>query len=196
MFFEIASYSGLAAALWIVASIAIAGRLYKGYSHTRQLCSELGATGSPIEKISPLINNYPLGVLFCVFGWHLISSTNSSPNMIAGWLVVIHGLGTLMAGYFPMDSDPYTNDPTRKCELHALAGMFMLFSLMLAQVFVLFEETSFNFKLFTVNCLFLFFAFLYQMAREYKKQGNIGLFQRLSYGSQLLWLGVYSVVVS
>lgn len=196
MFFKLASLSGLVASIWIVVGVLIAGRLYSGYSHTRQLCSELGATGSPIEKLSPLINNYPLSILFCIFGWHLASNTNSLPIIISGWLVIVHGLGTLIAGYFPMDSDPYTKKPTKKCELHALAGVLMLFSLALAPVFVLFGEASLNFKLFSIVCLSLFFIFLFQMAEEFKSHGNIGLYQRLSYGSQLLWLGTYSFVVS
>jgi hypothetical protein len=61
---SIAIYSGLIATVWIFIGVYIAGRFYAGYNHAQQFCSELGATGSPTEKLSPLINNYPLGFCF------------------------------------------------------------------------------------------------------------------------------------
>ena len=54
---NIAIYSGLIATIWIIIGIYVTSRFYAGYSHSKQFCSELGATGSPIEKLSPLINN-------------------------------------------------------------------------------------------------------------------------------------------
>jgi len=196
MFFKLVSLSGFIASIWIVAGVAIAGYLYGGYSHTRQLCSELGAAGSPTEKISPVINNYPLGILFCIFGWFLIKNNVSLHVVVVGWLVVLHGVGTLIAGYFPMDADPYTKKPTRECEFHTLAGLLMLVTLVLAPVIMLFGDMSPNFKLFTVICLLLFLAFMVKMVQEYKNRGRIGLYQRLSYGAQLLWLGGFSLVAS
>ena len=196
MFFKLASLSGLIASIWIVASVTIAGYLYGGYSHARQLCSELGAAGSPTEKISPFINNYPLGILFCIFGFFLIKHNVSLHVVVVGWLVVLHGVGTLIAGYYPMDADPYTKKPTRECEFHTLAGVLMLFTLFLAPVVLLFSDISLNFKLFTIICLLLFLGFMAKMVLEYKNRGRIGLYQRLSYGAQLLWLGGFSLVAS
>ncbi|WP_140391193.1 DUF998 domain-containing protein, partial [Pseudoalteromonas sp. JB197] len=109
MFETIAIYSGLIATLWIFIGVYVASRFYEGYSHSKQFCSELGATGSPTEKLSPLINNYPLGFLFCFFGWYLAQLANVSILVnIVGWLVIVHGIGTWVAGYFPMDADPFT----------------------------------------------------------------------------------------
>ena len=61
MFETIAIYSGLIATIWITIGVYATSRYYDGYSHAKQFCSELGATGSPTEKLSPFINNYPLG---------------------------------------------------------------------------------------------------------------------------------------
>ena len=54
VFKSIAVYSGLIATIWIFIGIYVAGRFYAGYDHSKQFCSELGATGSPTEKLSPL----------------------------------------------------------------------------------------------------------------------------------------------
>ncbi|WP_157682359.1 hypothetical protein [Nitrincola nitratireducens] len=40
--------------------------------------SELGAEGSATHIISPLINNFPLGILFIAFGLCLISELKNS----------------------------------------------------------------------------------------------------------------------
>ena len=78
MFENIAVYSGVIATIWIFIGVYVAGRFYEGYSHSKQFCSELGATGSPTEKLSPLINNYPLGFLFCFFGLYLAQLSDVS----------------------------------------------------------------------------------------------------------------------
>jgi hypothetical membrane protein len=196
MLLELTSLSGLVASVWFAVGVLVTGRLYDGYSHARQFCSELGATGSPVEKLSPLINNYPLGVMFGLFGWYLISGVHSLLIVISGWLIVIHGVSTVFAGYYPMDADPYIKEPTRQYELHTFAGMLMMLSLVLAIIVVLFSRVSFSFKVFSVTCVILFFVFLFKMIKEYQRHGNVGLYQRLSYGSQLLWLGVYSLIIS
>ena len=64
MFEIIGIYSGLIATIWIFIGVYIASQFYAGYDHAKQFCSELGAAGSPTEKLSPLINNYPLGFFF------------------------------------------------------------------------------------------------------------------------------------
>lgn len=196
MFTEFASWSGLIASLWIVLGVAIAGKLYGSYSHINQLCSELGAAGSRTEKISPVINNYPLAVLFCIFGWFVLESSSNLMESSIGWLIIAHGVGTLIAGYFPMDADPYTETPTTSCNIHSAAGVVMLLSLIFAPVFSFFTEVPDAFKYFTGACLFFFFVFTLLMASEYKAQGKIGLYQRLSYGAQLVWLAGYSVILS
>lgn len=195
MLLVFASLAGLVAALWIVAGVTLAGARYPGYSHKRQLCSELGAVGSPTQKFSPLVNNYPLSILFCVFGGYLMYASNAFMLFTVGCLVVVHGVATGVAGYYPMDADPYIETPSKQCEVHALAGVVMLLSLLAANVLVIFLPTSTGFLVFSVTCLVLALAFLMVMAMEYKKRGNIGLYQRLSYGAQLLWLAGYSIAV-
>lgn len=130
-------YSALIASIWIAVGVYIAGKCYPNYSHAKQFCSELGAAGSPTEKLSPIINNYPLGLLFCLFGWYVLQLENA-PLLIAlvGWLTISHGVATWFAGYFPMDGDPQTKTPTLSCRIHSWAGLVMLLCLFFAAIFV------------------------------------------------------------
>ena len=200
MFETIAVYSGLIATLWIFIGVYVASRFYEGYSHSKQFCSELGATGSPTEKLSPLINNYPLGFLFCFFGWYLAQLANVSILVnIAGWLVIVHGIGTWVAGYFPMDADPFTKHPTFSCKVHSWAGFIMLLSLVVAPILIAISPTteviSLYFRVFSIVSVIATVYYLFAMAKAIKLQSNPGTYQRISYGIQLSWLSVFSITL-
>jgi len=201
VFEKIAIYSGFIATIWIFSGVYIASRFYLGYSHSKQFCSELGASGSPTEKLSPIINNYPLGFLFCFFGWYLaqLSSVSVLVN-ITGWLVIAHGIGTWIAGYFPMDADPLTKNPTVNCKVHSWAGFIMLLSLLVAPILIAISPTSetvpFYFRVFSIFSVVGTIYYLVAMAKAFKSNGNPGIHQRISYGFQLIWLSVFSFVLS
>ncbi|MBW8184887.1 DUF998 domain-containing protein [Shewanella nanhaiensis] len=201
MFETFSIYSGLIATIWISIGVYIAGRFYTGYDHARQFCSELGATGSPTEKLSPLINNYPLGALFCLFGCYLTQLSNVSILVnITGWLVIIHGVGTWVAGYFPMDADPFTKAPTFNCKVHSWAGFIMLLSLVIAPILIAISPTSdtvpLPFRIFSMISVIGAVYYLLAMAKAVKAQTNAGIYQRISYGFQLIWLSVFSLVLA
>lgn len=50
----LAALSGVIATIWITFGVYIAAKFYPNYNHANQFCSELGAAGSPTEKIIPL----------------------------------------------------------------------------------------------------------------------------------------------
>ncbi len=193
-------YCGLIASIWIVFGVYLAGVFYNGYDHSKQFCSELGATGSPTEKLSPLINNYPLGFLFCFFGWYLVQLSNVSTLVnIAGWLVIVHGIGTWIAGYFSMDADPFTKNPTFSCKVHSWAGFIMLLSLLIAPILVVISPTSkmipLYFRVFSGACVVASIYYLFTMAKAVKNQSIPGFHQRISYGFQLIWLSTFSLIL-
>jgi hypothetical protein len=201
VFENIAIYSGFIATIWIFVGVSVASLFYSGYNHSTQFCSELGAVGSPTEKLSPIINNYPLGFLFCLFGWYLAQLEDISILVnLAGWLVITHGLGTWVAGYFPMDADPFTKNPTFTCKVHSWAGFIMLISLVIAPILVAFSPTSelvsANFRIFSVLSVFAAIYFLFTMAKAVKLQINPGTHQRISYAIQLAWLSAFSLVLA
>jgi len=196
----LSAYSGLIASIWIVAGVYIAGKFYPNYNHKTQFCSELGASGSPTEKLSPMINNYPLGLLFCLSGWYIWQLPNASVVVqLIGVLVMMHGVCTWIAGYFPMDADPYIEQPTRSCNIHSWAGFIMLMSLLIAPLLAIFYSGSIyyamSFRVFSAMCVVTMVFFMLKAAKAYKQKTNPGLHQRLSYGAQLIWLSVFSIVI-
>ena len=197
---QVMSLMGLIASIWLVLGVFYAAKLYPNYNHSEQFCSELGAVGSPTQRFSPLINNYPLGVLFCLFGAYVF---NLEPNIwlqLTGVCIVVHGLGTWVAGFFPMDADPYTKAPSRDCNIHSWAGLFMLLSLLLAPIFMLIAPlsaiNSFAFKAFSIMSLIATIYTLILMKKAYVQKQKVGLYQRISYGTQLAWLSVFSLIIS
>ncbi|GLX84514.1 hypothetical protein tloyanaT_07660 [Thalassotalea loyana] len=198
---SIATLSGLIATIWISLGVYVAGKLYPNYDHANQFCSELGATGSPTEKISPVINNYPLGFIFCLFGWALIQLDNSTLSItIAGVLIIIHGIGTWIAGYFPMDKDPYTKSPTLNCKIHSWTGFVMLLSLLIAPLVIAFSASSvyipFWFRIASIITVVLAIYYLVKMAKAVRKQKLTGYYQRISYWVKLLWLSAFSLILA
>ncbi|WP_394223155.1 DUF998 domain-containing protein [Alteromonas gracilis] len=190
-------YSGIIASIWIVVGIYVASLFYPNFSHSKQFCSELGAFGSPTQKLSPLVNNYPLGALFVFFGYHLISNfSDHLPTVIIGIMVIIHGLCTWVCGYFPMDADPYTKEPTRSCLIHSWSGMLMLLSFIIAPTIVIFSSYySLPIRLVSLICIIGCSYFAYRLNVAFKAKTVPGIHQRLSYGFQILWLFVYSFFV-
>jgi hypothetical membrane protein len=198
--FDLLSYTGIIASIWIVVGIYIASLYYPNYSHTRQFCSELGAFGSPTQKLSPAINNYPLGLLFVLFGYYLIAANSSNlpstslNTTIVGIMVIVHGVCTWVCGFFPMDADPYTPTPTTSCKIHTWAGLIMLISFIVAPAIVMFSSAyPIALRLFSFNCILGCIFFSYKLKGALKAKTHPGLYQRLSYGFQILWLFVYSL---
>lgn len=200
MFESISALSGLIATIWISVGVFITAKFYPNYDHNNQFCSELGASGSPTEKLSPLINNYPLGFIFCAFGWHFMQLNDANLALIfTGGLIVIHGVGTWVAGYFPMDKDPYTKKPTSACKIHSWAGFIMLLSLLIAPIVVALSPASIYvplwFRILSIIIVLLAIYFLVKMAKGVKEQKLTGFFQRVSYWIKLIWLSIFSLLL-
>lgn len=189
------AYSGLIACIWIVTGIYIASLFYPGYRHSIQFCSELGASGSPTQKLSPAINNYPLGALFVLFGCFVIFKFGAHvPTLWIGVMTIVHGLCTWVCGYFPMDADPYTPTPTTASLVHTWSGLVMFLCFLIAPVLVSFSDyypamLRLISALSIMGCLY----FSWHLATALKKKSRPGLYQRLSYGCQILWLFIYSL---
>ena len=195
----ISALIGLVATLWISLGVYTAAKFYPNYNHIEQFCSELGAAGSPTEKLSPLINNYPLGVLFCWFGCYLLQVPDSGIGFkIIGVLVILHGIGTWVAGVFPMDKDPYTKQPSFQCKVHSWAGLIMLLSLLIAPIIAAFitDHLPTWFRGLSIFCVALSTYFLIKLADAYKRKKSAGLYQRLSYWIKLIWLSILSLILA
>ncbi|WP_028300619.1 DUF998 domain-containing protein [Oceanospirillum beijerinckii] len=194
---EIFNAFGFISVIYLIIGIAITAKFYPGYSHTQQFVSELAAIGSPTQKLSPRLNNYPLSVMFCVFGLSICNlNTAGISEWIAGSSIIVHGLATAVAGFYSMDKDPYIETPSFSGQIHALAGLLVMVSLFIAPLALMFSPLySRGFQLFSVLCISLSVAFLVATAKAYQSRNNAGLYQRLSYGAQLLWLAGFSLIL-
>lgn len=193
-------FSGALAPIWLILGVAIAGSLYPEYSHYNQAMSELGAKGSPTHILSPAINNYPLGVLFIFFGIGLIKTfTTSKLARFSGVLVLIHGLSSFSAGFFSCDVGCALESPSSEQNMHNISGLVLFSSLLLSSIIWVFISNRCLgikwFGWFSLACTIVAMALLPLMAGAVESGEGFGLYQRLNYGSQALWVLVFSVVL-
>lgn len=189
---------GYFSAVYLLVSVFITAKFYPGYSHSQQFMSELAAIDSPTQKLSPKINNYPLALMFCLFGLSVLMLDESGVSeWITGSSIILHGIATAVAGYYCMDKDPYISTPSITGQVHGYAGLLVMLSLFIAPVALLFSPrfTGF-FHAFSIICLLLSLLFLWATAKSYHARKNAGLYQRLSYGAQLFWLAGLSAYIS
>ena len=129
----------------------------------------------------------------------LTENTTIDPTMVIGAMTIIHGICTWVCGYFPMDADPFTKNPTFNCKVHSWAGFIMLLSLVIAPILIAISPTTdiipLYFRIFSVVTVVGAVYYLITMAKAIKSQSNPGIHQRISYGIQLIWLSVFSLLL-
>lgn len=182
---------GIAASLWMLFGVIIVARMFPGYSHSRQMLSELGAKGRPTARIHPFINNYPIGILFSLFGVSLyLNHQYSSLILISAALIFVHGISHIISGIFPCDESLSPAKPSRAHIIHSVAGLFMLLTLFAASVLWALSSSVEPtwFRWLSAACAIASVFFLAIMF----KGVNIGLYQRLSYGALVFWAAIFS----
>ncbi len=193
-------FSGLLIPFWLAIGVIIAGNLYPGYSHLNYAMSQLGAVGSPTQFISPAINNYPLGILFIVFGVSVYRSfSDAKLAKLTGILLVFHGIGSISAGYFPCDAGCNPEVPSLSQNLHNLSGLVMALTLLTASA--LWVYLSINlvnlkwFSMFSLICTLVALVVIPSMASAMDGGGGFGLYQRINYGASVIWVATLAVVL-
>lgn len=75
----------------------------------------------------------------------------------------------------------------------------MLLSLVVAPILIAISPTTeiipLYFRIFSVVSFIAAVYYLFAMAKVVKSQTNLGVHQRFSYGFQLIWLSVFSLVL-
>lgn len=193
-------FAGILAPIWLLLGVTIAGSFYPEYSHYNQAMSELGAKGSPTHTLSPIINNYPLGILFMVFGLGIIKTFFSSKlASFSGVLVVMHGLSSISAGFFSCDAGCNLEAPSAEQNIHNISGLILFFSLLLSSLmwgFIANRCLGIKwFGWFSLLCSVIAIALLPFMASAIESGVGFGLYQRLNYGAQALWIFVFSIAL-
>ena len=190
-------YSGMIIPAWLFLGVLIAGAMNPGYSHINQAMSELGAEGSATHIISPLINNFPLGILFIAFGLCLISELkNSKLAIFSGLMVVLHGIGSIFAGYFSCDAGCQPESPSTSQIMHNLSGLIMFLSLTVAGwlwVYLGKKQLGSTFlSWFSLFCMVVALGAALMLPQAVESGHYFGLYQRVNYGISVIWLSVLS----
>ncbi|QLF94509.1 DUF998 domain-containing protein [Pseudomonas sp. ABC1] len=189
--------AGILIPFWLALGVMLAGALYPGYSHVNQAMSELGALGAPTHGFSPLINNYPLGVLFVLFGVALWLQFGNLLARTTAVLVMLHGLASLATGYYACDVGCSLEQPSSSQNLHNLAGFVMFLSLLLASFIWIFLAQkllgSRVLSLLSVAAVMLAVLTMPLMAQAVEAGEGFGLYQRLNYGAQVLWVAALAL---
>jgi hypothetical protein len=173
--------------------------IYPGYSHMDQAMSELHAVGSPIERIAPFINHYPLSILFAGFGFFVMSYFSSRAAKVSGFLILLHGVATLSAGYFPCDVGCVPEAPSTSHVVHGLSGLVVLLTLLIAPaIWAFISKRELQLAWFgwlsaavALGQILMMIPVVEAMTTE----ENFGLYQRLAYLIPLTWIFVLALVL-
>lgn len=187
--------AGILAPLWMLFGVYFCAKLYPNYNHKQQVMSELGARNRPTTRIHPFINNYPIGLLFILFGSAiLLSLTHETIIVVAATMMIGQGISHLITGLFPCDEDLGRAKPSATQHIHNIAGLIMLLTIIIPVAWWgLSPLSSFWFAAFSWLCLIIFAVYFYLMIKNLKSEHNLGLYQRLSYGALALWVAVLSL---
>ncbi|MFR0693671.1 DUF998 domain-containing protein [Enterobacterales bacterium AE_CKDN230030158-1A_HGKHYDSX7] len=190
---------GLLIPLWLLAGVALTSLGYPGYSHIDQAMSQLGAAGAPTRGYSAWLNNFPLGLLFVLFGLGVARRFPGSKLAgLSAALILLHGLASFATGYFACDQGCAPPQPSASQQIHNLAGLVMFLSLTLASALWgllggrLLSSPAFG--RFSVLCVVLAIVTLALMGRAFAEGHGFGLYQRLNYGVAVIWVAVLAGV--
>lgn len=196
---RIVCYFGLIAPIWLMVGITYSGMMYPGYNHIDQAMSELHAVGSPIERIAPFINHYPLSVLFAGFGFYVMSYFSNRAAKVSGFLILLHGVATFSAGYFPCDVGCVPETPSTSHVVHGLSGLVVLLTLLMAPAIWAFISTRELqmawFGWFSAAVLLGQILMMIPTVEAVTTGEKFGLYQRLAYSVPLTWLLVFALVL-
>ncbi|MCI0911494.1 DUF998 domain-containing protein [Pseudomonas putida] len=192
---------GLIIPSWLLLGVCFTAQAYPGYDHLQQAMSQLGAVGAPTQRWSPLLNNFPLAVLFTLFAWGLARRWRGSKLALASAaLVLLHGLASAGTGWFACDQGCAPAQPSLSQQLHNLFGLMMFLSLTLASALWAWAGKrvagSPALGVFSLACVVTAIATAALMAKAAQDGQLFGLYQRLNYGASVIWvagLALYSL---
>jgi len=190
---------GVIAPIWLLIGVTIVGLLYPGYSHINQAMSELHAIGSPVENLSPIVNNYPLGILFIGFGIFVVMQFQGLWARASGVMVILHGIGTIIAGAFPCDVGCNPESTLNSQQIHWLGAVVMLVTFLIAPaIWGFLAKRLINagwFGWFSGIVVVLQIALFPVIGHALETNINFGLYQRIAYGIPLVWLLILAILL-
>lgn len=187
--------TGLLGVLLFTGSAIIGGAVYENYSHISQFISESYATGTEYGNALRFYGYLPSGICFFVFA---ILAPKYLPNSkllkIAFWaFALFYGLGTIIVSFFPCDFGCNREfiDPSLSQIIHNLTGaltyMFVPVSIVIIGIKSMSWKMASSYPYLTLGCGILAFVGMFGLTTD-PNANYIGIFQRLTEGSILLWI--------
>lgn len=166
---------------------------YPGYDHLQLAMSQLGAVGAPTHGLSPLVNNFPLALLFALFAWGIARRWRGSRlAMVSAVLLLLHAVGSLGTGWFACDQGCAPDQPSTSQQLHNLSGLLMFLSLTLASgLWVWLGARVADSRALAVTSLVCTLGAIITvgfMGQAMQSGELFGLYQRLNYGVGVAWV--------
>lgn len=184
---------GLLIPFWLALGVSLTAIAYPGYDHLQLAMSQLGAVGAPTHGLSPLVNNFPLALLFALFAWGIARRWRGSRlAMVSAVLLLLHAFGSLGTGWFACDQGCAPDQPSTSQQLHNLSGLLMFLSLTLASgLWVWLGARVADSRALAVTSLVCTLGAIITvgfMCQAMQSGELFGLYQRLNYGVGVAWV--------
>jgi hypothetical membrane protein len=192
---RILTAAGIAAPLLWAAAVIYCGAVRPGYNPVSQFMSELAERGSSTESVMRVTGFYLPGVLTVMFGVLLLTRSAGRPVAV---LVIVHGAARLTAGIFPCDAGCPMPGSSVSQVVHNIAGMLNGIILPAAALFCFFHLRKIGrerFAWYSLVSAIVSTVFLVLIAMDLPTRSHVGLYQRLSFGTMQLWLGVFALSI-
>ena len=185
---------GIIGPVWFTTVTLICASLRPHYNQLSQFISELGATGTGNANIMNWIGFIPSGLMIAVFGISLIMLLPKSLiASIGSNLIIVFGLGMVMAGNFSCDIGCPREGSLENLIHDKISGSIFL----LVVIGILLLGISFrnyprmrSFWIYSVISGLLAIGFLMSLITSIESYTTSGLWQRLFLGTIYLWCGI------
>jgi glucans biosynthesis protein C len=176
--------AGIAVPIVYFSNLLINSMLYPGYSHVTQYVSELGAADAPYRALFNTVI-VVLGALGVAAGFGIFFAVrrlggNRVLAALAGLLTSLWGIGTVLAGVFPMPDERHGG--------YGLAFGFQFAPLLLALALWRLRNLRI-FLLVVFMVMNVFFAIMMGVGGLVTR-ANVGLWQRGNALAGITWIGI------
>jgi hypothetical membrane protein len=185
--------AGMIAFLPHLVAVALASTRRPGFSHRVQFLSELGERGSATAFVTNYLGILPTGILLACFGFGVVMRFRADRRMvIAGALIVLHGVLRAVAALFPCDPGCRPILPTESQTIHNAAATAAFLSLTTA-LFVAgswLRAKRHGRTIIVATYVLGAVAIAAQGMLVAAPMGTPGLYQRLALGALQLWVAL------
>lgn len=186
---------GILGVVFFTVSTILAGFQFENYSHTSQLISESYAIDTHYGIYIRLFGFIPSGVFILLFAVHASKQFSTSKKIKLGYMLfgIFYGFATVVVSIFPCDAGCNQEfiDPSASQLIHNMTGL-LTYLIVPVSILLLGFEFKKELKYSYLSRLSLFFGILslafVLLSFSVINSPSIGLIQRITEGSILLWI--------